>query len=228
MDPGAYVARCTEATYEWTRRFKKWRAILALEPLNYYGRPYTGRLCKFLGLGSDRDHPYAGPQSNFRRLLVEVNGGQPTQAHLEMDIFIGVLYDIDIETVTLDPDEEKRAPEHWYSVVRAIHPCKNQTPPTLQPANPEPLNSSTRETQSTHSTDQHSNTVNIPLAKQQERKRDVRTKARSRSEKATGLGGLQIDQKHDYPVGGTRNVLQSPRATQQKPSERRLRLRTGE
>jgi hypothetical protein len=113
--------------------------------------------------------------------LVEANGGQPTRADLDTDIFVGLLYEIEVVTVTLDRDGQKRSPEHWYSIVRAIHPLKNQRPPTLQPQNPKPFNSSTRETQATHSTDQHSNTVNTPLA-EQERAREVRTKARAGKE----------------------------------------------
>src|SRR4051812_1752202 len=62
LDPGPYVARCTEATYDWARQWNKWIARLVLEPQNYKGRPYTGRLCKFLGLGKDRTKPYAGAQ----------------------------------------------------------------------------------------------------------------------------------------------------------------------
>ena len=35
LDPGRYVACCTRATYEWARQWKKWMAILVLEPQNY-------------------------------------------------------------------------------------------------------------------------------------------------------------------------------------------------
>jgi hypothetical protein len=152
LDPGTYVALCTEATYAWARQWKKWIARLVLEPLNYQGRPYTGRLCKFLGLGKDLKGPHAGPQSDFRQLLVEVNGAQPTRPDAGMEIFINVLYDIEVATVTTNRDGEKRPPEQWYSVVRKIHPCKDQSKPTLQPANSGPSNSSTLGTQATHST----------------------------------------------------------------------------
>ncbi len=167
LDPGSYVALCPEATYAWARQWKKWIARLVLEPQNYQGRAYTGRLCKFLGLGKDPQQPYAGPQSHFRRLLVEVNGEQPTRADASIDVFVGVLYDIEVVTVTKDRDGKPRPPEHWYSIVREIHPCKSgsATTRTSQPFNPKPFNSSTRETQATLSTDQHSNTVNTPLAR---------------------------------------------------------------
>jgi hypothetical protein len=166
LDPGLYVALCPEASHAWARQWKKWIARLALEPQNYQGRPYTGRLCKFLGLGKDPLKPYAGPQSHFRRLLVEVNGKQPTRADANTDVFVGVLYNIEVVTVTNDRDGKPRLPEHWYSIVRAIHPCNpgcagTRTPPTLTP---EPFNSSTQRTQTTLSTDQHSN-IPTPLAR---------------------------------------------------------------
>jgi hypothetical protein len=138
-----------------------------LEPLNYEGRPYSGRLCKFLGLGKDPQKPYAGPQSHFRYLLVEVNGEQPTAASVDMEIFVAVLYDIEVETVKTGRDGKPYSPEHWYSIVREIHPCKqgSDCTRTLQPSNPVPFNPSTLGTQTTLATDQHSNTVNTPLGK---------------------------------------------------------------
>ena len=168
LDPaGQYVARCTEATFAWARQWKKWIARLVLEPLNYEGRPYSGRLCKFLGLGKDPQKPYAGPQSHFRRLLVEVNGEQPTAQDVSMEIFVRVLYDIEIVTVKTDRDGKPRPPEHWYSIVREIHPCKRGSDGTrtLEPSNPVPSNPSTLGTQTTLATDQHSNTVNTPRAR---------------------------------------------------------------
>jgi hypothetical protein len=181
LDPGLYLARCTEATYAWARQWKKWIAILALEPQNYYGRPYTGRLCKFLGLGKDPKRPYAGPQSHFRHLLVEVNGDQPTATHLDIEIFVGVCYDIDVDIVKTDRNGKARPPEHWYSVVREIHPTKTGFPSsrTPEPFNPEPFNSSTPRTQSTHSTDQHSNTENTPPTKEQRQELFLRSSERS-------------------------------------------------
>jgi len=40
LDPGQYVARCTDATFAWARQWNKWIARLVLEPVNYQGRPY--------------------------------------------------------------------------------------------------------------------------------------------------------------------------------------------
>ena len=159
LDPGVYLARCSEATFAWARQFKKWMARLALEPQNYQGRPYSGRLCKFLGLGTNPDGPFAGPQSTFRRLYVEVNGGQPTNPEAMMAIFEGPLYEIVVETVTNDRNGKERRPEHWYSIVREIHVAA----PTLQHSNNLPSNRSTLRTQTTLTTDQHSNTENLPL-----------------------------------------------------------------
>jgi len=134
-----------------------------LEPQNYQGRPYTGRLCAFLGLGKNPERPYAGPQSGFRQLHVEVNGDQRPSLEAGMEIFVGVRYEIEVATVEHDRDGKRRSPEHWYSIVRQIHPLKAnpEAVRTLQPSNPVPFNTST---QTTLTTDQHSNTANTPLA----------------------------------------------------------------
>ncbi len=170
LDPGRYVALCPEATFAWARQWKKWIARLVLEPQNYMGRPYTGRLCSFLGLGMDPRKPYAGPQSRFRRLFVEVNGGQPPGANVGMEVFLDVLYEIEVETVKVDREGKPRRPEHWYSIVREIHPSKANSGAvrTVQPINPVPINPST---QTTLTTDQHSNTVNTPLAEVAKKRR---------------------------------------------------------
>src|ERR1035438_5034178 len=112
LDPGQYFARCSEATFAWARQWKKWIARLVLEPQNYMGRPYTGRLCCFLGLGKDPQKPYAGPQSRFRRLVVEVNGEQPSNPNAGVEIFAGLLYDIEVVTVKTDRDGKSRPAEH--------------------------------------------------------------------------------------------------------------------
>jgi hypothetical protein len=139
-----------------------------LEPENYQGRQYTGRLCKFLSLGKNREHPYAGPQSHFRQLYVEVNGDQPPSLEAGMEIFIGVRYEIDVVTVNTDRNGKPRSPEHWYSVVKSIHPRKSGTT-TPQPSNSLPSNPSTQRTYTTLTTDQHSNTKNTPLADSKEK-----------------------------------------------------------
>jgi hypothetical protein len=164
LDPACYVAVCNEATFAWAHQWRKWIARLVLEPQNYQGRPYTGRLCAFLGLGKNPERPYAGPQSRFRRLYVEVNGEQPPSLQAGMEIFVSVRYEIEVVTVTHDRNGKPRAPEHWYSVVREIHPCKAnpEAVRTLQPLNTVPFNTST---QTTLATDQHSNTVNTPRAR---------------------------------------------------------------
>ena len=166
LDPGSYVALCTEATFAWARQWRKWIARLVLEPQNYQGRSYTGRLCAFLGLGKSPERPYAGPQSRFRRLFVEVNGEQPTGSNIGIEIFAGILYEIEVVTVKQDREGKPRAPEHWYSIVREIHPCKGAGSTSPQPSNPSPFNLPTQGTQGTLATDQHSNTVNTPLAEE--------------------------------------------------------------
>jgi hypothetical protein len=167
LDPGTYIAVCSEADFTWSQQWKKWIARLVLQPENYYGPRYIGRLCKFLGLGKDPQRPYAGPQSHFRRLLVEVNGAQPPSLESGVEIFVGVRYEIEVETVKADRHGKPLNPAHWYSIVRGIHPCKHGVSglSTAQPVNLRPFNPSTQGTLATLITDQHSNTVNTPLAK---------------------------------------------------------------
>jgi hypothetical protein len=181
LDPGLYLAHCTEATYAWARQWKKWIARLVLKPQNYYGRSYTGKLCKFLGLGKDPQRPHAGPQSDFRSLLVEVNGDQPTKATTDMEIFVGVCYDIEVVTVKTDRNGKPRPPEHCYSVVREIHPAKTSFSGARsnEPFNPGPLNSSTQRTQTTRTTDQHSNTENTSLTDELGQKSFLRSSERN-------------------------------------------------
>jgi hypothetical protein len=155
LDPGEYVALCTEASFEWARRWSAWKALLTLEPQNYCGRPYTGRLCKFFGLGKNREAPYAGSRSGFRLLLVEVNGEQPLRPDVDdVTIFVGRLYRITIENVITNGKGEPLAPPHWYSIVRTIHPVAPFTP--FNPRNSQNLVNPL--------TDQPSNPVNPPQA----------------------------------------------------------------
>jgi hypothetical protein len=85
-----------------------------------------------------------------------------------MEIFVGARYEVEVATVTEDRNGKPRPPEQWYSVVREIHFCK-QGKRTLEPSNPLPLNPSTPRTQGTLVTDQHSSTVNTPLAYESEK-----------------------------------------------------------
>lgn len=96
-------------------------ARLVLDPVDYMGRAYTGKLCKFLSLGRDRERPFAAPHSHFRELFVEVNGDQPVSAEVSMEVFVGLRSEIDVETVKQDRRGRQRPPEHWYSIVRDIH-----------------------------------------------------------------------------------------------------------
>jgi hypothetical protein len=164
LDPGQYTALCTEATFAWARQWKKWIARLSLDPQHYHGHPYQGTLCKFLSLGTHPERPRAGQHSAFRQLYVEVNGGQPQGPEVTMRIFESLLYDITVETVTRDRNGKERRPEHWYSVIREIH--LSRAAPTALHANLSPANPSTEKTQTTHSTDQHSNIQNPPLTGQ--------------------------------------------------------------
>ena len=128
LDPGEYFAVCTDANFEWAKQFSAWKVRLVLEPQNYAGRPYTGKLCKFLDLGKNPTAPYAGPRSAFRMLWVEVNGEQPTRPEADVSMFARRLYKITVETVTKNRRNEELAPEHWYSIVRTIHHVALSTP----------------------------------------------------------------------------------------------------
>jgi len=130
LDPGEYIAVCTNADYEWAKRFSAWKARLVLEPHDYAGRPYVGKLCKFFDLGKNPQGPYAGPRSGFRMLLVEVNGGQPTHADVDMSVFVNRRYRVVIETVTKNRDGESLPAQHWYSIVRKICSAAPSTPST--------------------------------------------------------------------------------------------------
>jgi hypothetical protein len=155
LDPGEYVALCTEASYAWARHLGAWKARLTLELQGYTGRPSTGRLCKFLGLGKNPEAPYAGSRSDFRALVVEVNGSQPTRPDVDMTVFVGRLYRITVETVTKNRKGEPLTPEHWYSTVRKIHPAAPSIP--VNPCNSGNLGNPL--------TDQPSNLGNPPLGR---------------------------------------------------------------
>jgi len=127
LTPGNYVARCTAADFAWAIRWKKWIAKLDLEPQNYNGPRYPGKLCKFLGLGRNPGKPHAGPRTDFWQLWVEANGDQPLSLETsDLEIFVGKLYDISVETVTKDRNGVSRLPVHHYSVVRSIHRHKGE------------------------------------------------------------------------------------------------------
>lgn len=155
LNPGEYIAACTEADFEWARQFGAWKVRLVLNPQDYTGRPYTGKLCKFLDLGKNPQAPYAGPRSAFRMLWVEVNGEQPTRPDVEVSVFVGHLYRITVETVTKNRKDEPLPPEHWYSIVRKIRPAAPSTP----------LNSRNSGNLGNPLTDQPSNLQNLPPAK---------------------------------------------------------------
>ena len=131
LDPGEYIATCTEADFEWARAFGAWKVRLVLEPQNYAGRPYTGKLCKFLDLGRILKHPTRDRAAHFRMLWVEVNGDQPTRADVDVSVFVGRLYQITVETVATNRKSEPLPPEHWYSIVRKIRSLAPSNPSTL-------------------------------------------------------------------------------------------------
>jgi hypothetical protein len=122
LDEGQYLAECTEASFAWAHQWRQWKARLVLNPQEYTGKPYTGRLCRFFNLGQDRNKAHAGSGSYFRALWVEVNGGQPV-GPLDMEIFARHIYRITVVTVK----ENRNGPidqANWYSIVREIHLAK--------------------------------------------------------------------------------------------------------
>jgi len=139
LDEGRYLARCVEATCEWSRRWRKWVAILKMDPLDYAGQPYIGHLCKFFNLGQDPKRPHAGAGSQFRKLWIEVNGAQPTNAETGLEMFVGHVFEIEVSTVKTDREQKPIAPALQYSVIRSLAgstTLQPSNPATLQPTNP--------------------------------------------------------------------------------------------
>lgn len=141
VDMGVYRATCTAATCAWASQYRKWKAILVLELHNYTGKPYHGNLCAFFNLGANREHPHAGPKSNFRRLVAEVNGDQRKQ--IDVRVLEGREFDVFVRTVTHDKHENKFPVRDQYSAVKEIHAAGqfrfdeiSQTFEPLEPFNP--------------------------------------------------------------------------------------------
>jgi hypothetical protein len=131
-----------------------------LDLLNYTGKPYHGKLCKFLGLGKNPEGPYAGPRSDFRKLWVEVNGAQPTSPQVDVNLFVDYNFIATVETVTKNRKSEPLAYEHHYSVVRALRPFKPSEPHNSW--NPRNLGNLGNQL-----TEQPSNRGNLPLGNAQ-------------------------------------------------------------
>jgi hypothetical protein len=195
LDPGDYLAICTEANFQWSKQFSAWKARLVLEPQNYTGRPYVGKLCKFLDLGKDHEAPYAGPRSAFRMLWVEANGGQPTRPDVDVSILGGRWYAITVETVATNRKHEPLAPDHWYSIVRKMRPI-------AAPSRPSNLqNSGNLENLST---DQPSNRINLPQGKNSVLQQHEREKASLGSELRPSRTTPMVGPAH--AVGPTRQL----------------------
>lgn len=128
------MARCVEATCEWSRRWREWVAILKMDPLDYAGKPYVGRLCKSFNLGQDPKRPHAGAGSQFRKTWVEVNGAQPTNAETTLAVFVGRIFEIEVSTVRMNREQKPIAPRAAILNDSQCHSEYNFT--TQQPTNP--------------------------------------------------------------------------------------------
>jgi len=168
LDEGAYRARCTEATIAWSKRWKKWIAVLHMDPLNYVGRPYSGELCKFLSLGTDPKKPRAGQASIFRKLWVEANGAQPSQGEVDLEIFVGHVFEIAVRTVRAKADKEKTPipEEHWYSVVGDVTFCKAERTTRQHRQHPNTSNTDNTDNTATLTTRQPINTLTLKETQQ--------------------------------------------------------------
>jgi hypothetical protein len=62
LDPGEYVALCTEASFEWARRWSAWKARLALEPRRRAPHTQEGSALGSLK-GNEGDQNYEIPTS---------------------------------------------------------------------------------------------------------------------------------------------------------------------
>jgi hypothetical protein len=161
LDEGEYSATCTDATVAWSRRWKKWIARLVMEPSNYTGRPYSGSLCKFFQLGSNPKRPHAGQQSEFRKLLVRLNGAQPVNGEASLALFVGVTFQIKVCTVK-ERNGEHFDPQDWYSKVGEISPAltthehtNTRTQQHTNTATHQPINTLTTKNTATPLTQQH-------------------------------------------------------------------------
>jgi len=119
-------------------------------------------LCKFFQLGANPKRPHAGQQSEFRKLLVRLNGAQPVNGEASLALFIGHTFQIKVCTVK-ERNGERFDPQDWYSVVREISPCLTTThehanTATRQHTNTathQPINLSTLKNTATPLTQQH-------------------------------------------------------------------------
>ena len=125
--------------------------------------PTRGGSASFSAWARTRNALTQDRRAIFGSLYVEVNGEQPPSLDAGTKIFVGVRYEIEVVAVKTDRNGNPRSPEHWYSVVKSIHPLKPGGT-TSQPLNPLPINPPTQRTHTTFITDQHSNTENTPLA----------------------------------------------------------------
>ena len=136
LDEGEYVARCTDATIAWSKRWSKWVVRIVLEPINYY-KPYTGELCRFLYAGKKPAMPHITSASQLYRLLVEANGAPLVNSQIDLSIFRGRFFQIRVATVKQKSDKSHTDIDqcHWYSTVRDIALTHEPTQPT-NPSNP--------------------------------------------------------------------------------------------
>lgn len=141
LDEGEYLASCTQATVAWSRRWSKWVAKLVMKPTNYEGRSYTGDLCKFFNLGRDKQGPHAGHGSEFRKVLVQLNGDQPVNSAAELSLFEGRIFQVEVVTIKGRKEQtgefKNFATCDWYSRVRKIIPIhESSNLPIHQSTNP--------------------------------------------------------------------------------------------
>jgi len=227
LDEGAYLARCTDATCAWSRRWKKWIVLLVMELLDYDGRPYTGSLCKFLSLGANPKKPHAGQQSQFRKLWVEVNGGQPTSSDVQLGIFVGHVFNITVATVKRNRNGEAVAPAHWYSTVREISFCSTEGL-TLEHSTREQSNTRTRQHSNT-ATQQPANLLTLKETQQHHNTTTHPCPSNGREDSNSRLGSTQhTHNAHPDNTGadGGGNVLFGPGCPTPAARDARRRVTT--
>jgi len=144
MPEGQYQMRCIAATFDWSKRWRKWVAILKFQPLD---RKPDVCIAKFINLGRDSSVPRIGKVTQLGKVFEEL--------HITaLEPLVGREFTANVSTVkhkasTLSQRKsseriEDRPAGEWYSVVRDFSLSRQSSDSLLelQPSNLLTLNPS--------------------------------------------------------------------------------------
>lgn len=115
LPPGRYQAQCTYARIYFDPQFKSWKAILRLRILLT-----RDEICGFFHLGRC-EKPKAGTRSRYWRAWIIANDAQPMKRQvLSPRVFVGKIFEIEVETVERAFDQTMHPVPMRYSTVRRI------------------------------------------------------------------------------------------------------------